>query len=41
MEETTDADYVVIIHNGQKIVEGTPTELKEKFSSDKLKIVPS
>lgn len=40
MEETTDADYVVIIHNGQKIVEGTPTELKEKFSSDKLKIVP-
>lgn len=40
MEETADADEVVIIHNGRKIAEGSPAELKEKFSSDKIKIVP-
>ncbi len=40
MEETADADRVVIIHNGCKIAEGTPAELKEKYSTDRLKIVP-
>lgn len=40
MEETADADEVVIIHNGRKIAEGSPAELKEKFSCDKVKIVP-
>ena len=40
MEETNDADEVVIIHNGKKIAEGTPAELKEKLSSDRIKIVP-
>jgi len=40
MEETGDADEVVIIHNGKKIAEGTPAELKEKYSCDKVKIVP-
>lgn len=40
MEETADADEVVIIHNGRKIAEGSPAELKEKYSSDKIKIVP-
>lgn len=40
MEETADADEVVIIHNGMKIAEGTPFYLKEKYSSDKIKIVP-
>lgn len=40
MEETNDADEVVIIHNGRKIAQGSPAELKEKFSSDKIKIVP-
>lgn len=40
MEETQDADEVVIIHNGRKIAEGTPFDLKEKYSSDKIKIVP-
>ena len=40
MEETADADRVVIIHNGYKIAEGTPAELKEKYSTDRLKIVP-
>lgn len=40
MEETADADEVVIIHNGKKIAEGSPAELKEKYSSDRIKIVP-
>lgn len=40
MEETNDADEVVIIHNGKKIAEGTPAELKEKYSCDRVKIVP-
>lgn len=40
MEETNDADEVVIIHNGKKIAEGTPAELKERLSSDRIKIVP-
>jgi len=40
MEETSDADEVVIIHKGRKIAEGTPSALKEKYSSDKIRIVP-
>lgn len=40
MEETNDADEVVIIHNGRKIAQGSPSELKEKYSSDRVKIVP-
>lgn len=40
MEETADADEVVIIHAGKKIAEGSPADLKERFSSDKIKIVP-
>ncbi len=40
MEETADADEVVIIHNGRKIVDGTPAVLKEKFSCDRIRIVP-
>ncbi len=40
MEETQDADEVVIINKGKKIAEGTPFYLKEKYSSDKIKIVP-
>lgn len=40
MEETADADEVVIIHNGKKIVDGSPAELKEKYSCDRVKIVP-
>jgi len=40
MEETNDADEVVIIHNGKKIAQGSPSELKEKYSSDRIKIVP-
>ena len=41
MEETSDADKVVIIHKGQSVCEGSPAELKAKYSHDKLLITPS
>lgn len=34
MEEAAEADYVIIIDNGTISAKGTPTELKEKYSSD-------
>ena len=34
MEEAADADYVVIIDEGKKIAEGTPLELKNKYTGD-------
>lgn len=34
MEETTDADYVVILDKGQIVGEGTPLELKDKYTGD-------
>ncbi|MBN2267933.1 MAG: ABC transporter ATP-binding protein [Acholeplasmataceae bacterium] len=40
MEEAANADHVVIINKGQIIVQGTPAALKEKYSHDRLKIVP-
>lgn len=40
MEETADADDVVIIHKGKIIAKGTPAELKEQYSQDKIRIVP-
>ena len=40
MEETSDADKVIIIHKGQRICEGSPAELKAKYSDDKLLITP-
>jgi multidrug/hemolysin transport system ATP-binding protein len=41
MEETTDADKVVIIHKGRKTAEGSPAELKAAYSSDKLLLTPA
>ncbi|QSF13400.1 ABC transporter ATP-binding protein [Mycoplasma sp. Mirounga ES2805-ORL] len=32
MEEANNCDYAVIIQNGKKIVEGTPAELKSRYS---------
>lgn len=40
MEEAADADHVVIIDEGNLITEGTPTQLKDRYSKDRLKIVP-
>lgn len=34
MEETTDADYVVILDKGKIVGEGTPIELKDKYTGD-------
>lgn len=34
MEETVDADYVVILDKGKIVAEGTPIELKDKYTGD-------
>ena len=34
MEEAADADYVVIIDSGKISAEGTPLELKNKYTGD-------
>lgn len=36
MEEAAAADYVIIIDNGTISAKGTPAELKEKYSKDRL-----
>jgi len=36
MEEATAADYVVVIDDGKISAKGTPSELREKYSSDIL-----
>lgn len=41
MEEAAQADHVVIINKGLIAAEGTPAELKRKYSKDRLKIVPN
>ena len=40
MEEAAEADYVVVIDNGQISARGTPSQLKEKYAGDTLKLVP-
>lgn len=34
MEEVTDADYVVILNKGKIVAEGTPIDLKNKYTGD-------
>ena len=34
MEEAADADYVVILDSGRIVAEGTPLELKNKYTGD-------
>lgn len=34
MEETIDADYIVILDSGKIVAEGTPIELKNKYTGD-------
>ena len=36
MEEAAEADYVIVIDNGSIVAKGTPSGLKERFTSDKL-----
>lgn len=40
MEEAANADYIVIIDHGKIKVSGTPSQLRNKYSFDQLKIVP-
>lgn len=40
MEETNDADYVVIIDKGNIVASGTPTELKQTYAGDIFKVAP-
>ena len=40
LEETSDADKVVIIHKGRCVCQGSPAELKARYSYDKLLITP-
>ncbi|NPV91049.1 MAG: ABC transporter ATP-binding protein [Firmicutes bacterium] len=41
MEEAAQADYVVIIDDGQIAAKGTPDELRHRYSSDTLKMTAS
>ena len=41
MEEAAEADYVVVIDSGEISARGTPSQLKEKYAGDFLKLVPS
>lgn len=38
MEEASDADYVIILDNGKISAEGTPLDLKNKYSGDFINI---
>jgi len=38
MEEATEADYVIVIDNGLISARGTPTEIKEKYAHDLIKL---
>ncbi|WP_426461614.1 ABC transporter ATP-binding protein [Mycoplasma hafezii] len=38
MEEANNCQYAIIIEHGQKITEGTPSELKNEYSTTTLKI---
>lgn len=41
MEEAAEADYVVVIDDGQIAARGTPTQLKEQYASDQLRLSPA
>jgi multidrug/hemolysin transport system ATP-binding protein len=41
MEEAANADHVVIINKGEIVAEGTPATLKDRYSYDRLKVVPN
>jgi multidrug/hemolysin transport system ATP-binding protein len=40
MEEAAKAQYVSIMEAGKLVADGTPSELKEKYAHDMLKLVP-
>lgn len=40
MEEATEADDVVVIDHGRIVAHGTPEQLREEYSSDRMVVVP-
>ena len=40
MEETLESDKVIILDEGKIVAEGTPEELRMKYSTDKLILIP-
>jgi multidrug/hemolysin transport system ATP-binding protein len=40
MEEAADSDYIIVIDHGEIAARGTPQELKTRYSSDSLHVVP-
>lgn len=40
MEEAAKAQYIAILESGKLVASGTPSELKEKYTQDILKLVP-
>ena len=40
MQEAAQADYVVVIDDGQIAARGTPVALKEQYASDQLRLTP-
>ena len=40
MEEAAEADYVIVIDNGEIAAKGTPTALREQYASDLVKLFP-
>lgn len=38
MEEAAEADYVIVVDAGEIAAQGTPSDLREKYSGDKLKL---
>jgi len=41
MEEAASADYIILIDKGKIAARGTPYELRDKYSSDSIRIKPS
>jgi len=39
MEEAAEADYVIVIDDGNIVAKGTPSDLKERYTTDKLTLV--
>ncbi|NLI54749.1 MAG: ABC transporter ATP-binding protein [Clostridiales bacterium] len=39
MEEAAEADFVIVIDNGSIVAKGTPSDLKERYTSDKLTLI--
>jgi multidrug/hemolysin transport system ATP-binding protein len=39
MEEAAEADFVIVIDDGNIVAKGTPSDLKERFTSDKLTMI--